>query len=99
MTRIEGVEDANKLRNMSRMRAGQPALTIMIAPPCQNLDLGAGFPIWFSQKSGISRGAADVLPEAQERKFLLAFPSNAGEDEPLPDYYGRRLYVTAEVKW
>ncbi len=32
-------------------------------------------------------------------RTLSHYPSDVGENEPLPHYYGRRIYATASIRW
>jgi len=41
-------------------------------PAGRNLDPGAGFLVWFSQKSGTSRGPADVLSGNSGKQILIS---------------------------
>ena len=67
--------------------------------PVQILTLGPGFAYASVRNREFHVAQQTCFPEAQQSKFLLAFPSSVGEDEPLPDHYGRCLYVTVDVKW
>ena len=44
-----------------------------IGPAGRIFDSGAGFLVWFSQKSGTSRGAADVLSGSSGKHILIGF--------------------------
>ena len=41
-------------------------------PAGGNLDPGAGFLVWFSQKSGTSHGPEDVLSSGSRKQFLMS---------------------------
>ena len=64
-----------------------------------NLQLHGSFDV--SPMLGVSRQQVTLslfVDNILDRK-LSHYPSDVGEDEPLPHYYGRRVYATAGVKW
>ncbi len=64
-----------------------------------NLQVHGSFDV--SRFLGVSRQQVILslfVDNILDRK-LSHYPSDVGEDEPLPHYYGRRVYATAGVKW
>ena len=64
-------------------------------------NLQANCSVDVSRRLGLSKNQVGVslfVDNMLDQK-LSSYPSDVGEDEPLPHYYRRRVYVTASMKW